>query len=44
MKYQNDIVMETSDGRQWIYDNKHHEWVDVTEPKKMRGKPRRILR
>jgi len=25
-------VTSTPDGKKWFYDNKHHEWVEVTKP------------
>lgn len=26
-------VIDTPDGKKWLYDNKHHEWIEVTKPK-----------
>jgi len=37
MKY-NDEIIETSDGKLWIYDHKHKEWINVTPPKGLKGK------
>ena len=31
MKYK-DQVIRTSDGKDWIYDSKHHVWIEVTKP------------
>lgn len=25
-------IIDTSDGRKWLYDKKNHEWIDVTRP------------
>lgn len=36
MEY-NDEVMVTSDGQQWIYDEKHHEWINVTLSEKLKS-------
>lgn len=32
-----DEIIETSDNKLWIYDDKHHEWIDVTIPEQLRG-------
>ena len=36
MKYK-DQVIRTSDGKDWIYDSKHHAWVEVTKPKGLKN-------
>lgn len=36
-KYHGQII-ETDDGKKWIYDNKHQEWIDVTPPKNFKRK------
>lgn len=25
-------VIGTPDGKKWVYDSKHHEWIEVTKP------------
>lgn len=25
-------VIDTPDGKKWLYDDEHHEWIEVTKP------------
>lgn len=34
LAYKEEII-ETQDNKLWIYDVKHHCWIDVTMPNKM---------
>lgn len=31
-------VMTDEKGRKWLFDPKHHKWIEVTMPEKLRGK------
>ena len=33
LEYWGELLL-TEDGKKWIYDEKHHAWIDVTPPKK----------
>lgn len=32
LKY-NDEIIETQDNQLWIYDDTHHQWIDISNPK-----------
>jgi len=36
MKFKGSDIVKTPDGKSWFYDEKHHQWIEVTESKKMR--------
>jgi len=31
-------IITTDDGKKWMYDDKHQEWIEITMPDKLKGK------